>query len=476
MAAPLCPTFGIIPSMQRDFLGNPVTAQSDSTLRAVDDFIEGYLAYETRAERIIAAADTDSESCLANVYAGLLWMLLEAPKAARHAAKYLAAAERAAPGATRREQLGTAMLRAWVDDDLARTLRLCDQISDEYPRDLVTVKTHQYFAFNRGDSPEMLRVALKVAGANADVVHMHGMTAFAYEQCHLLNEAESAARTALDMRRKEPWAQHALAHVLLTRGQIDEGAQFLEDVADTWTGLNSFMVTHIGWHLALFYLSQGRYQKSLDLYDHHCWGVAKNYSQDQIGAVSLLARFEIAGIDVGARWQDLAAHLAARAHDTVQPFLTLQYLYGLARARRPEAETLLESVRQFAEIAPSFTRDAWRDVALPGCEGLYAYARGDYPNAWRYLAASVPRMAEIGGSHAQRDLFDQILLDTALKSGRLVAAQQMLELRRMVDPNGVPVNTALAAVYAKLGLHEVAGRARARAALTRSRYPLEANN
>src|ERR1700677_3044214 len=217
--------------MQRDYLGNPAGAQRDSTLRGIDDFIEGYLAYETRAERILAAADADPESCLPNAYSGMLWMLLEAPEGARQAAKYLAAAERAAPQATRREQLNTAVLRAWVDDDMALTLRLCDQVSDEFPRDLVIVKTHQYFEFNRGNSPEMLRVALKAGSQSADVPYMHGMTAFAYEQCHLLDEAESEARIALEMRRKEPWAQHALAHVFLTRGQIDEGAQFLEDVA-----------------------------------------------------------------------------------------------------------------------------------------------------------------------------------------------------------------------------------------------------
>jgi hypothetical protein len=64
--------------MQRDYLGNPVGGESGRTLRAIDDFIEGYLAYETRAERILAAANADPESCLANVYAGVLWMLLEA--------------------------------------------------------------------------------------------------------------------------------------------------------------------------------------------------------------------------------------------------------------------------------------------------------------------------------------------------------------------------------------------------------------
>src|ERR1700722_12891649 len=113
--------------MRRDYLGNPVGALHDSTLRGIDDFIAGYLAYETRAERILAIADAEPGSCIANAYAGLLWMLLEAPAGARSAAKYLAAAEGAAPQATRRERLNTAMLRAWTQDDVALALQLCEQ-------------------------------------------------------------------------------------------------------------------------------------------------------------------------------------------------------------------------------------------------------------------------------------------------------------------------------------------------------------
>jgi tetratricopeptide (TPR) repeat protein len=457
--------------MRHDYLGSPVSCTRDTTLGAIDDFVEGYLAYERRAEGIVAAADADPECCLVNAYAGLLWMFLEAPDAALRAAKYLAAADRAAPSATRREQLNTSLLRAWVADDLPESLRLCDLITDEFPRDLVIVKTHQYFEFNRGNSPAMLRVAMKVLPSNADVAYVYGMAAFAYEQCHLLEEAEIAARTALDLRRKEPWAQHALAHVMLTQGRIDEGARFLEEAQDTWTDLNSFMSTHLWWHLALFHISQGRHARVLDIYDRHCWGIAKNYSQDQIGAVSLLARMEIAGIDVGERWQDLGEHLVARAHDTVLPFLTMLYLYGLARAGRVQADALLESVRQAARNAPSFTHEVWRDVALPACEGLHAYARGDFDAAWRHLSLAMPRMVEAGGSHAQRDLFEQIVLDAAIRSGRVTLAQQALELRRRYDADGVPVNSALAQVYGDLQLPGLAQQARQRAALTRSRHP-----
>ncbi len=127
-------------------------------------------------------------------------------------------------------------------------------------------------------------------------------------------------------------------------------------------------------------------------------------------------------------------------------------------------------MREYSRRAPEFSRAVWREVALPGCEGLYAYARGDHALAWHRLSLAVPRMAETGGSHAQRDLFEQILLDSALKSGRLTVAQHMLELRRGADPHGVPVNAALARVYDDLGLTALAVQARGRAALTRVRH------
>jgi hypothetical protein len=189
-----------------------------------------------------------------------------------------------------------------------------------------------------------------------------------------------------------------------------------------------------------------------------------------VNAISLLARFEIAGIEVGSRWQDLAEYLVVRSDDTIQPFLTLHYLYGLARAVRPQADTLLEAVRCYAKSAPEFSRAVWQEIALPACEGLYAHARGDYDTAWHRLASTAPRWSELGGSHAQRDLFEQIMLDAALKSERLAAAQQMLELRRNFDPEGVPVNMALARVYSKLGLTALAGQARKRGAATRARF------
>ncbi|MGH1559389.1 hypothetical protein ACRAWD_20310 [Caulobacter segnis] len=134
----------------------------------------------------------------------------------------------------------------------------------------------------------------------------------------------------------------------------------------------------------MFYLSQGRFDVAWLSADDHVRAQEKDYSQDQVGAVSLLARLELAGVAVGDRWDHVADRLAARADDVVQPFLTLQYLYGLARAGRPEADALLAAVSRAAREAPAFVpRDLAPRSPCPPPRGLVAHARGDHPAALR---------------------------------------------------------------------------------------------
>jgi predicted Zn-dependent protease len=445
----------------RDALGNPVSTGDPTLLAGLDDFVEGFLRYETRAAAILKTAAAAVDAPLANAYAGALFMLLESPQGPVRARPFLEAAE-AASHANAREAAFVAFLRAWVDGDIPLAAALCEGIVAEWPRDLVAVKLRQYLAFSDGDAPAMLRVALAAAPACADIPQMHGMLAFAHEQCHRLVEAEAAARRALAMTDREPWAQHALAHVMLTQGRIDEGARFMEAASPAWAGLNSFMVTHNFWHLALFQLSQGRTDAVLRAYDDQCWAHDRDYSQDQIGAVSLLARLELAEVEVGDRWADLADRLAARGPDVEQPFLSLQYLYGLARAGRPEAEALMDAFRRLVREAPDFCRQAWAEIALPAAEGIIAFLAGRPDEAARSLDRALPRLHRIGGSHAQRDLFDQIRLAALTACGRWVEVQQALEQRRAHDPDGVPLNRALAHAYEKLGLPDQAAEARRR--------------
>ena len=446
--------------MAHDLLGNPLVDDDPALIAGLNDFVGGFLAYETRAEGILATAAAHPDAVMAQVYAGWLWMFLEAPEAPERARPFLEAARRALKAgrtpAHAREAGQVALLTDWVAGDTAAVERRAASVVSSWPGDLAVVKLAQYLAFNRGDAPAMLRIILAALPAHGHNAHAQGMAAFAYEQCHRLDEAEAAARHALTLQRREPWAQHALAHVLLTRGRVDEGLHFLEAVRDTWTDLNSFMLTHLWWHLALFYIARGRLAEALALYDDEVWGVSPGFSQDQVGAVQLLARLEWAGVDVGPRWARLAEHLAVRSQDTTEPFLSLLYLYGLARAGRPEADRLLAAIGARAASASGEAAVAWQQVALPTAEGLVALARGDAVRAEAALSQGLPRLARIGGSHAQRDLFALLQVDAATRAGQWRDAQQALEQRRWVDRHDVPVNARLAALYRQLGLPDLA--------------------
>lgn len=447
----------------KDLRDQPVTASQHATVDGINDFVEGLLGYEAKAATIVDVAMNDDDCVLANAYAAMACMFLESRAAPDQASAFISRATAASRRATERERMVLEAASAWVDDDMPRAIAVSEELASRYPRELATAKVCQYHYFNLGDAPGLVRIAGKVLPANTDVAHVHGMQAFAYEQAHMLPEAESAARRAIELKRKEPWAHHALAHVFLTQGRTGEARRFLDDVKETWTGLNSFMFTHNWWHLALVLIDQGEAEAVLDLYDGTIWGIWKEYSQDQVGAVSLLARLELQGINVGDRWEDVADYLEARIHDHVQPFLTVQYLYGLARAGRPRADDMMQSIRDFAGSAPTFVRSRWNEVALPACEGLLAHARGDYETTVQRLGSVLPRMAEIGGSHAQRDLFDQVWLDALLHSGRLAAAQRILEQRRVASPEARPAYGQLAALYGRLGLAREAEQVTSRA-------------
>ena len=447
--------------MASDTLGNPVSLEHADSLGALNDFVDGFLRCEARAVNVLSVAQSDG-SAIVQACCAALHMFAESAQATANAAPFISRALASAAAADAREQGFVDCVAAWVHGDMVRATQLHERHQRLFPRDLVALKLGQYHFFNRGDSPGMLRLALHALPHAGDVAHMHGMAAFALEQCHLLAQAEAQARTGLAMCATEPWAQHALAHVMLTQGRLEEGLQFMQNCSARWLGLNSFMQTHNWWHLALFALELGRGDDVRDLYDEQVWGVEPGYSQDQIGAVSLLARMELAGVDVGNRWQAVADQLVARVHDHVLPFLDLQYLYGLARAGRPEASTMLGSIEAYclgmeavAASGPKAVDPVWPGVCLPAARALVAYANGRAQEALGDLELALGRLPQIGGSHAQRDLFSQIHVDALRRAGHWNAVQQILQPQCSAHPQSVRLRGQVKQAYRALGLPEM---------------------
>ncbi|MEO1610766.1 MAG: tetratricopeptide repeat protein, partial [Pseudomonadota bacterium] len=317
----------------------------------------------------------------------------------------------------------------------------------------VMVKLRQSMCFDWGDATGMLHSARYGVKAFPDEAWALGMLAFGQEESHLLKDAEATSWRALELDRTEGWAQHALAHVMLTEGRCDEGRGFLAGMRDTWEGKNSVLYCHNWWHTALFAISQGDMAGALAVYDNHITGVQPDYSQDQINEISLLGRLELAGCDVGDRWSGLADRLEGRTGDFVNPFLTLQYLYALARAGRSGAQAIRDNMAALVADDPGgWATPVWRDMGLFAADGMLAHADGRFGEAADKLGRALPLIWKGGGSHAQRDLFNQIHLDAVIRAGRYGEAQQILMGRLGFEPDSVPNNRMLMNVYENLGL------------------------
>src|SRR5262249_49124841 len=153
---------------------------------------------ERQATRIIKAAANAPDLALPNAYAAALFMMLESPQGPVRARPFLERAQ-AARGANAREAATAAFVRAWWDGDIPEARRISAAIVAEWPTDLAMLKLNQNLAFNVGDAAAMLKIALDAAPANDHLAWMHGMIAFGYEQCHLLDAAEAEAETALTL-------------------------------------------------------------------------------------------------------------------------------------------------------------------------------------------------------------------------------------------------------------------------------------
>lgn len=384
----------------------PVTTCSPRALDAIHRFGGELLSHGCHANAILEAVLGDPECAAAHAYAAVLFLTQTTRTGRIQAAPHIAAARAMAGGATPREGRLVAAVAAWGDNDAPRAARLLADIVAQWPHDVVSAKLAQILQLACGDVAAMVRTASIAAAADA-AGFASGLLAFALEQQGDIDRAETLARCAIDRHPlTDPWAQHAMAHVLCAREDWAAGRAFLRAHAESWDRCSSFMLTHNWWHAALCALRLGDREGALHLFDTRVWGVRKGHSQDQINAVSLLSRLEIFGVDGGARWTDLACHAAPLAGEGISDFAELHYLYALVRAGRDaDAETVLNLMRHKSTLDP--------DSPVGGiAEGLVAHARGQFYAAAVALGQGRHWHARIGGSQVQRQWLDELMVDS----------------------------------------------------------------
>jgi len=406
----------------------PQFAAREETRAAIATFSAELLSHGKGAAAILDGVQAEPANAVAQAYAAALYLFLQTNEGIVKARPHVRAALFNLRHAADWERCTVAAIAAWADGDTGRALDLHTRIARFWPKDLVNAKLAQIHQLNRGDRIGMRDLALRVQGANHDNGYAWGLVAFGLEQAGNAVAAEVAGRRAVELQPDDAWAHHAVAHVMADAGRVAEGLDWMSAHAPYWDRCSSFMYTHNWWHTALLYLDCDDNAGALRLFDERVWGVRKTYVQDQVNAVALLSRLELRGVDVGAsRWRDVADHVQPRSHDHVNGFLDLHYAYALARAGDDGAlDAMLAELQR-----PRIGRDSqlWTQVLPMAVRGLTDHARGRFASAATALGAVSRFLPSLGGSTAQHEWFEQLLIDSLVRAGAPARARAVLAPR-----------------------------------------------
>jgi tetratricopeptide (TPR) repeat protein len=416
--------------MQREAQGHPITGATDASLvKEYDGALTSYLQFRLDARpklaTLIAQAPALGMAHVLDGYMGLQAFHLADQSSASEA---LRRADQSLRNASWREKAHVEALRHWTRGSVEKSLAVWMDILKQHPLDLLAFRQFQNNAFWLGRPRLMESVAAQVRTQWQPGMPGHGTVlacaAFAHEECGDYAAAEAAGRSALEEEPGDMWATHAIAHVMEMQGRRMEGIEFLSGMQTHWENGNHFK-HHLWWHLALFHLARREIDTVLDLYDRRFRNVTSplvvaipDLYNDILNAASMLFRLEVLGVSAGNRWEELADKAEGRIGDCLSAFTLPHWMMALAWADRLDASTrLLKAVREAAEIARGNAKTTLRDVAIPVCEAVLAHRRGDYTAALAAMRPALGLLQRLGGSHAQRNVLEQLFLDAAAKAG-----------------------------------------------------------
>lgn len=437
--------------MARDAFGLDITTTSDKAVSAwnaaIFDFLEARLSLGAQLK---AALEADPEFLLALCFRGYFLMQLSTVETQGKVGELVARARTLAKGATKREQLHVAALEQWHKGALSQACRAWEEILVDAPLDLLALRLHHFASFWQGARQALRDAPASILGQIDEQTPGYGfvvgMLAFGLEENGDYASAERFARDAVERNENDLWALHALAHVLEMQCRHGEGAELLERPFGTWSDRNPFK-DHVWWHAALFALELGRMERVLEIYDREVRIEEGGFYLDVQNAASLLQRLELAGVDIGERWDELADLAETRLDDHVIPFTDAHFMLALLGGGRIDAaRNFIKSLKSFSKNGTGEASRVTGSVTVPLAEGLLAYREGKYGEASDALYALRHDLAPLGGSHAQHDVFQQIMIDAVTKAGKAGAARSLLSERLVLRPDNDWAQRRLAAL------------------------------
>ncbi|WP_225120630.1 tetratricopeptide repeat protein [Bradyrhizobium sp. BRP22] len=417
--------------MNRDRYDLPLTTASDRAAALYRDGIDRMLAAWHGADAAFEAAIAeDPDFALARVARARVHQINMKGAAARDQA---AKARQLAATTSRREQQHVEIVASVVESQTKRALQGAEQHLTEFPRDALILSlllgAFGLYAFSGRTDHDAARLSICERYAPDYGEDWWFLTYLGWSR----TEAGDVV-TGRDITERAYWmkpanasAAHALSHALFEQGDPTEGRAFLSG----WLPAHdraSFLQGHLAWHLALIALEDGDTDGAFDIYQRHIRPQGRPYPPLNIltDTTSLLWRLSLAGkTGLEPHWQEVAAYSdklfpKAGAHfaDVHHALAAAATNSGALESRLAEMEARLTE----GKLAPG-------PSAIGVCRGIQAFASGDNDGAVRILEPLMPELVRIGGSHAQRELWEDTFIVACLRAKRGEKATKLIAER-----------------------------------------------
>lgn len=339
---------------------------------------------------------------------------------------------------TEQERLHAKAVNHMAVNEFKQLNKVLERIITLYPNDFQALKINQDTYFYLGTALPMrnsLAYALpNISDSNPLKGYAHGMFAFALEESNMYPQAQKEARRALELIPRDTWAIHNYAHCLEMQGLVEDGLKWMHEKKIDWAPCQT-LACHQYWHTALFSINNNKYDDAVALLDNEVLTrcVSTGTSLDLHDAASMVYRMELVDLfgkthkterTSESRWAGVYEVCKPHKKDHLVGFNDAHYMMSyLGMNDLQSARELIETIDEVP------TLNEGQNVVKPLLEAMFQFKTGSYESCAEIMQSLRHDIIKIGGSHAQRDIFEQLLLVSALRSGKTEhnkLAQRML--------------------------------------------------
>lgn len=352
-----------------------------------------------------------------------------------------------------REYAHVQALDLLANGNMAAASQIWEQILQKYPTDMLALKLAHDVYFYLGDKRNILDSIERVYSkweTNQDPLqgYIHGMYSFGLEEHRRYSEAEKQAKLGLQKIPQDAWAVHALAHVHEMQKRTDEGITAIYETEKDWKDCN-YLACHNYWHWSLFHIELDRPESASSIYESRIGPQAKKSGNmlDIVDATSLLYRLDLLFPKKysGNHWQSLYSVCEPHFEDHILGFNTVHFTMAcLGNDRQEKAEELLEGFRLIKSTG--IIKDHWIDITEQVLQSMIDFKREKYQCSLDRLMAIKNDLLKMGGSDAQRDVFNQLMLVAAVRAGANDVCRNLLNERQSLRGNDVVVRELIKAM------------------------------